>query len=110
MTRRPPVHRIDRNAPVHVLTAGPRGLAWRSLPISRTTPRSVFLSTSLGELQLPRQELERRGRVDIAGEVFSLHRFEIPVREREIVMAVANALRPTSGATDERSQMKGRNT
>ncbi len=83
MTRRPPVPRIRRNASVHLLTSRPGGLAWRSFPISRTTPRSVFVSTPLGEVQLSRQELERRGRVDIAGEVFSLHRFAIPGRERD---------------------------
>lgn len=77
MRPRFPIHETTR---IHILCATRDGLAWRSFPISRTTPRSVFIETPVGEVQLPRRELERRGRVDHAGEVFSLHRFELPRR------------------------------
>lgn len=74
-----PIHDDSR---VYVLTTTQRGLAWRAFPISRKTARSVFIETPVGEVQLPRRELERRGRVDHAGEVFSIVRFCLPHLER----------------------------
>lgn len=70
-----PIHETTR---VHVLCATTHGVAWRAFPVSRTTPRSVFVETPVGDIQLPRRELERRGRVDHGGEVYSLVRFPLP--------------------------------
>ncbi len=69
---------IHTTSCVHMLTATTQGLAWRSFSICRTTFRSVFIDTPVGEVQLPRRELEWHGRVEVGGEVFAVHRFALP--------------------------------
>ena len=67
-----PCFTIDSSTFVYALCTTQRGLAWRGFQVTRKTTHSVFIETPIGEVQLPRRELEQRGRVDRAGELYWL--------------------------------------